>query len=312
MGLPVTIYKSTDVGAPVGNVTKPSDWITILKKCLVEGYGDKLPLGWTLEYENAVSYAAVFRNNPVVGSGGYFQINSITGGNAVSTDIDIKVAKIMTGVDVFVDKLTSRRFDILSGGTIGWVIIGTARGFWMIQPSSYLTAGVINYGAMSACWTVFIGDIECFDPNDASPFTIATAAATGAESTTVATNWNIGSAPHVSCVMHNADGTSGINDYRHNLSLLYTTNEVNPNLFPVGSPMCFMPVTPTLNNSFQSTPTEARPVVRGNIPGLYWSAIVGGRGLTEFYHTFGSDTYRVVQGLGTPHLWLKTTGEWYV
>ncbi|UXM80718.1 hypothetical protein N7V09_12505 [Shewanella seohaensis] len=31
MGLPVTVYRSTDQGAPVGTAANPLDWITILK-----------------------------------------------------------------------------------------------------------------------------------------------------------------------------------------------------------------------------------------------------------------------------------------
>ena len=53
MGLPVTIYKSTDAGCTLWVILQNHlTWITIKKIekiGFLEGYGDKLPLGWTLE-----------------------------------------------------------------------------------------------------------------------------------------------------------------------------------------------------------------------------------------------------------------------
>jgi hypothetical protein len=313
MGLPVTIYKSTDEGSPLTTITKPSDWITVLKKCLVEGYGTKAPLGWTLEFENTSTYAAVFRNDPLVGSGGYLQVNSSTGSNGLDVDIDIHVAKIMTGIGAFVDKITARRLDLYSSRTNGWVVIGTSRGFWMIQPSSETTASS-STGYSSGCWSVFVGDMESFDQNDMSPFTLVHGVAGTGDSTAISYSNNIGSTTGIHAIMRSADGSAGVYNYYVSLgsSDVRTSADVNPSGIPIGVPMHLTVVVPPLQGSYLGGSSEAAPVVRGSIAGLYFSSLIGGRSMTEFYHTFGDDIYRVVQGYWTPAFWIKTTGEWYV
>lgn len=51
MGLPVTVYSWDDVGAPNISTMYRSVILNVLKKCLVEGYGSKAPLGWAIEEE---------------------------------------------------------------------------------------------------------------------------------------------------------------------------------------------------------------------------------------------------------------------
>lgn len=55
----VTIYRSTDVGAPTlpanSNYVKASYFMDIIKQCLVTGYGSKPGAGWTLRYEDTTA-----------------------------------------------------------------------------------------------------------------------------------------------------------------------------------------------------------------------------------------------------------------
>ena len=47
---PVTLYQSTDTDAPqLANAQ--GSLKTLLKACLVTGYGDKQPLGWAMPFE---------------------------------------------------------------------------------------------------------------------------------------------------------------------------------------------------------------------------------------------------------------------
>lgn len=56
---PVTVYRSTDTNAP--QLTKTAGSLkTVLKACLVEGYGSQPALGWDMPYENGMK--AVFRS----------------------------------------------------------------------------------------------------------------------------------------------------------------------------------------------------------------------------------------------------------
>lgn len=76
MGVPI-VYKSTDGNAPVLAGVRTS-LVNILTKCLVTGYGDKLPAGWTRPYVNAELTRASFRNNPATGTGFYLMVDQAT------------------------------------------------------------------------------------------------------------------------------------------------------------------------------------------------------------------------------------------
>ena len=70
-------YKSTDGNAPVLAGVRTS-LVDIFTKCLVTGYGDKAPAGWTRPYVNAELTQASFRNNPATGTGFYLMVNQAT------------------------------------------------------------------------------------------------------------------------------------------------------------------------------------------------------------------------------------------
>lgn len=91
------LYKFTDANAPVCSGTRGA-LINILKKCLIEGYGDKTPPGgWTLEFENAEKTIAVFRNNPVTGTGFFLRVNESTSANAYTPSM--MGYELMTDID---------------------------------------------------------------------------------------------------------------------------------------------------------------------------------------------------------------------
>ncbi|MFG0381103.1 hypothetical protein ACF8C6_09080 [Pseudomonas sp. zbq_18] len=54
-----TIYKSSDAGAPYLTTEQA---YTVLKECLVTGYGAKAGAGWTLAFDDPVNKKAVFKN----------------------------------------------------------------------------------------------------------------------------------------------------------------------------------------------------------------------------------------------------------
>ncbi|UXM80719.1 hypothetical protein N7V09_12510 [Shewanella seohaensis] len=283
---------------------------------MVEGYGDKSPLGWTLEFENAASYAAVFRNNPVVGSGGYFQIASSNGTNGTNVSIDLSVAKGMTDVGVYIDKILQRRLGLYQARTNGWVVFGTSRGFWMVQNSSELT-WASSTGYSSGCWTVFVGDIETFDPNDTSPFTLVHGIAGTADSTAASYSDNVGSSPNLVAILYPSASGTGRTEYRVDTNLIpYTASDQNPGgIFATNLPMVFTPAV--LRRGVSTAPAGNIPVndnlpfLRGIIPALVIPSVQGGRTLTGFEHTFDGVLYRVVQGYATTMFWLKMEGEWY-
>ncbi|MCS6241486.1 hypothetical protein [Shewanella baltica] len=166
MGLPVTVYRWDDAGAPQILTQKPSEVITVLKKCLVDGYGAKLPLGWTKEFENTATQSVAFRNNPTTGSGGYFQIWSHDGLDNTQRLMRIKSAQSMSGLDVFYKESYLTCIHPSQSTWTKWVLIGTSTGFYLIIGGTNLMGGNNTiYDTMC-----FIGDIDSFVPADQSRF----------------------------------------------------------------------------------------------------------------------------------------------
>lgn len=165
----VTVYRWDDPGAPQLTNRNITEFINILKKCLVEGYGTKDPLGWTLEYEDAPAFKAVFRNNVAAGgSGGYVQVNSSNGTNNSNIAFSLTPAKSMTAVDGFIQPGHRRNFGINTGWT-NWLLIGTPIGFYFIAAnSSGLMSGFANVN--ENCF--YVGDFESLIPSDAGRFIV--------------------------------------------------------------------------------------------------------------------------------------------
>lgn len=64
--MPLTIYKSTDVGAPVMNSSAGS-LLAVLDACLVNGYGSKAAAGWSKTVIDAPTYQAVYTQGAAAG-----------------------------------------------------------------------------------------------------------------------------------------------------------------------------------------------------------------------------------------------------
>ncbi|MEH6734032.1 MAG: hypothetical protein V7690_05250 [Shewanella sp.] len=167
MKLPVTLYKSTDVGAPQLDNTV-TGFINVLKKCLVDGYGTKAGLGWSLDFEDVINYKAVFRNSTLNGgSGGYCQFMPAIAGSNTSSTLWFKAANYMGGIDGWVNPQPLRSFFINTSGYNGWVLIGTSRGFYFQR----LYDNQLNHAAQNQYSNaLFVGDIHSFHEPDLGCF----------------------------------------------------------------------------------------------------------------------------------------------
>ncbi len=133
MSLAPTVFKSTDSGAPV--VTgQAGSLVAMLDAILVNGYGSKSPLGWSIEY--TATNKRVYRGDLDTGSGYFLRVDDTFGvtagirGYASMSDID-------TGTDVF-PTLAERANGMLwqkSGAANAtarnWVAIGNDRCFYL-------------------------------------------------------------------------------------------------------------------------------------------------------------------------------------
>lgn len=315
MGLPVTVYRSTDAGAPQITPVSPSKIINLLKKCLVEGYGDKDPLGWTLEYEDAGSFAAAFRNSTEDGgSGGFVKIWSATGTDAVSADFRVKVAKGMTGINTFVDDVGYRTYNLESNQQANgrWQLIGTARSFWLIIEHSQSSTYELTTNAYQT-WqlTIFIGDIESSDPNDASPFVMLTPTKETADDSTSVTYISVfGGSSLAYCGMFSCDGSASA-QVTYSLAFPFESSTTS---YPVhaqsqGIHESLLPVCVARG---VVAPSNIFPSGRGAVPGLFQSDTIGySSQFRPLDLEFDGQMFTRLLCFVFQNLWLNIE-EWYV
>ncbi|MBB1320614.1 hypothetical protein [Shewanella sp. SR43-8] len=143
MGLPVTVYRSTDAGAPSIGTCKPSEIINILKKCLVSGYGSTAPLGWTIVAENTGTRNIMFSNNiSGGGSGGCVNVKSHNGADTDGNGMWYQPCRSATSVTSMTNKgyICSTQCESYLGFDV-WVVVGTAVGFFLIMGKSVNSSG---------------------------------------------------------------------------------------------------------------------------------------------------------------------------
>lgn len=307
MGLPVTVYRHTDVGAPP-LATRTSEWIDILKACLVTGYGSKSPLGWSLEFEGA--YSAAFKNKTSDGgSGCFFRFSDYNGANSVSGYADINIAKDMSSIDTFTDRLQLRRIRFSSNSyyVSGWTIIGTSRGFWLIQESGATNAD-LNTTQGSWSFNFFVGDLESFIPNDTAPFGIVSALSTTGDSTTTSQGTQIGSGNSIYITLFAADGGNSKIEYSYSYNNKATTSDGGD----ISSTNVPVVLNPPMLFSLSGNGSPSFNLCRGLIPGLFELQHVGCRyTLAPIVKLFNGNNYQALRGYYTPVFWVKLSGEWY-
>lgn len=307
MGLPVTVYRYTDAGAPQLTNGTPSEWINILKKVLVEGYGDKQPLGWTLEFEDAATRSVAFRNSTTDGgSGGYVKFYSLGGSNTAYTRMVMKCAISMTSINDFTKPLWARGLTS-SSSTKGWEIIGTSRGFYLIL---HYTVNLLNSlnGYQYDTQVYFIGDIESSVVNDAGAFTIVSGES--AASDVVNSNGITMYSVTLSAQLYNSDGGNSSTVYSFTKSNLYKNSiseDGDAELLGINHIMSPIPIVGALA---QNT-SVVSPLGRGHVPGLYTSSFAGYRAVNWPKELTQSGVkWVLLRSYNSPQQWIKT-GTWY-
>ena len=174
MARPVTVYRWDDAGAPQITGRTPAEIIDVLKKCLVDGYGSKAPLGWTMPFEDSGNYKAVFRNSPAAGgSGGCVQCKSSNGTNNANIAVSMTPAKSFTDIDTPIQPGFTRPFSVTTGFTT-WILLGTPTGFYLIAG---LQSSNMSGWVMTAEFVAYVGDYDSVILADAGRFIVASSLA---------------------------------------------------------------------------------------------------------------------------------------
>ena len=313
MGLPVTVYRHTDAGAPQLTNGTPSEWINILKKVLVEGYGAKAPLDWTLEFENAGQYKVAFRNKVADGgSGGYFQFWSSTGGNASNAPMNFQCAQSMSALDSFTRPGYGRQIGTVNAGR-GWEVIGTSRGFYIIN---HQTSTLTNAYTTTTFQDFFIGDIWSSIAGDNNVFTIVSSIVSGDTYSVASRGISYGNST-LYCRLYAADGGGSSHNYTSlkNADYNATTLDGNAELLGIDHVMTQMIIygsqTVTDSNGVVQNNSLVMPYCRGVIPGLHMSSFAGYRNENWPKELVVDDiVWVLLRSYWYTGLWIKT-GEWY-
>lgn len=169
MAQPVTVYRWDDPGAPQVVDGKPSEYMNVFKKCLVEGYGSKASLGWTVETDTASPPALALKNNAAVGSGGVViftaandDAGAITTVRAVQDYIDINTYSRSSPFSGF-DRSSTSIYMLNK-----WFIFGTGKAFYFFLYSEYSMTANSTGTRSSGCF--FVGDFNSLYPNDPATF----------------------------------------------------------------------------------------------------------------------------------------------
>ena len=169
----VRIYLSTDVGAPTLNGTAGSI-IAVLDACLVNGYGSRLPMGWTKEFSSPS--VGVYR--ALVGTRYYLRVDDaatfVTANNCLVRAFET-MSDVNTGTNTFpkVAQLTNG-IQISKSSTIdatarGWCIVAHERSFYFLgthASSAAFTWATMYVTVMNATSQFFFGEILSFKDSD--------------------------------------------------------------------------------------------------------------------------------------------------
>lgn len=127
--VPVTVYRSTDEGAPQLSAAAGS-LKTVLKACLTNGYGTKQPLGWEMQYENG--HAACWRSKHNRATGAVLSLDDKGGYGLMQV---FQTASSATAGDkplIWYDSNYDKFSYFSQNDATGWVLVGHTRGFALI------------------------------------------------------------------------------------------------------------------------------------------------------------------------------------
>lgn len=126
---PVSVYRSTDTGAPKNDGTA-NCVSTILKACLVTGYGTKAAAGWQMAFEDVANGIKVIKP-PKTAEPEFFLRLSADTGKQVVTQVYSSMTDINTG-DLRLQCGTQFKY-AANVHSDKWLLLATKMGFWFFS-----------------------------------------------------------------------------------------------------------------------------------------------------------------------------------
>ncbi|WP_412486379.1 hypothetical protein [Shewanella chilikensis] len=316
MALPVTLYRWDDPGAPQLTNRTPADIIAVLKACLVDGYGDKLPAGWSVEFEDVATNQLVVRNNQVVGSGGFLHLYPYSDNNAGS-DLAMVAAQNIPSLGTYTNKGQRYLIDTYYAQNIQWWVAATTRGFYFqIMDNRYASA----VGSSNREPGVFVGDFESTLPNDAGQFIVAGNTTVDMTSASALSGFFYNDGTDYFAKIYDTDGSANFTTSYKLVSQGIMSRTVDLAGTPGDhglqhwlQPSFFSTLSHALdNNSVSVIQSNTRPMLRGKFPGLLLSSFGGysDKNWPVIEQFDGQDYVGIRNGFNV-YKWLNLV-EWYV
>ncbi|KZN57948.1 hypothetical protein N473_26595, partial [Pseudoalteromonas luteoviolacea CPMOR-1] len=167
MSMPVSVYSSTDAGAPQFTEGKPSEFFNVLKACLIDGYGDKAAAGWQLQ--SITPSEMIINNDPNTASGFTARLTSERDDDSVRQCVGVTPMKAWTGTEALLPGYMKVIYIASDARFFNWTLIASKSGFYFFKGWwDDLVGGPYQYGAKETA--IFVGDIKPFVANDLSIF----------------------------------------------------------------------------------------------------------------------------------------------
>ncbi|GGA95742.1 hypothetical protein [Agarivorans gilvus] len=282
MGLPVTLFTSEDSGAPQlptgGNPTQ-AEIIAIIKACLVDGYGTKAALGWSVELEDSANAKIAFKNNIADGGSGGILVLQPDGAVAANGKIRFFGCRSFTDFDTYAQRDYYSSIQTNSYQK-QWYLIGTSVSFYFVLVNSNVTTMYLSYSNEPG---FFAGDIDALLPNDAGRFMVLNSFSV---SDSTSTSWstslsNLGYDDNQALnLMFDADGhPTNTEDYYtrlptvSNIVSLADTPDITTTLANIM--VVLGSVTSQDRNGVYGKNSNLSPYLRGFLPGLVQTGYLG-------------------------------------
>ena len=159
-----TIYSSQDAGAPQLSTT-PGAMNTVIKACLITGYGDKSPAGWEAVYEDIATYKLAIRPTNSKSIKSVLLLNDVPQASTIVTAYTDWSIPTQNGVNQFGSGYFVKKW---TADNPKWILLATDAFFYLFVYFQSVAPDVV---VMSG-----FGDVNLLMPGEGSSALIASIA----------------------------------------------------------------------------------------------------------------------------------------
>lgn len=318
MAQAVSVFRWDDTSAPQVVDGKPSEYMTVLKKCLVEGYGATTSIQWIVVVDEILTATPflVLKNDTTLGGSGQFIVFEAVDDTAGT---NVKVQCCQAYVDK-VNRINVGGYFAFNRGSTGsfllskWMLIGTETGFYFFVTNDYVIGTSENRFASQKSIFFWTGDFASVFENDPSKFITMS----GEKNSN-----NFAFSSMLNYKVAYLDSVDVTDIYAIDGSAVNSTHSISTVIGLRGASTAFATEEPEIKTLVQcylitgsgdntNLNIEEMPFLRGSVPGLFYSTEAGYRqNNMPFFKDIGGVEYFQIPSAGhsTSMAWINTK-EW--